>query len=57
MEIERASKKVKINIFTAKPGMVIGKGGQEIDAMKKELEKLVKDENVLVNIVEVKTPG
>ena len=56
MEIERASKKVKINIFTAKPGMVIGKGGQEIDSMKKELEKLVKDENVLVNIVEVKTP-
>ncbi|PRR80494.1 30S ribosomal protein S3 [Clostridium liquoris] len=57
IEIERAAKRVKLNIYTAKPGMVIGKGGQGIDALKKELQKLVKnDKNILINIVEVKTP-
>ncbi|WP_125153926.1 30S ribosomal protein S3 [Clostridium rectalis] len=57
IEIERAAKRVKLNIYTAKPGMVIGKGGQGIDALRKEIKTLVKeDKNVLINIVEVKTP-
>ncbi|WP_027625083.1 30S ribosomal protein S3 [Clostridium lundense] len=57
IEIERAAKRVKLNIYTAKPGMIIGKGGQGIDALKKELLTLVKDDkNVLINIVEVKAP-
>jgi small subunit ribosomal protein S3 len=52
--IERAANnKVKINIFTAKPGMVIGKGGAGVEQLKAELEKLTK-KSVLVNINEVK---
>ena len=40
IEIERASDRVKVIVFTAKPGVVIGKGGAEIEATKKELQKL-----------------
>ncbi|PJI08882.1 MULTISPECIES: 30S ribosomal protein S3 [Clostridium] len=54
IEIERAAKRVKINIYTAKPGMVIGKGGQGIEALKKSLTSLVEKENIIINIVEVK---
>ncbi|KOF57304.1 30S ribosomal protein S3 [Clostridium sp. DMHC 10] len=54
VEIERAAKKVKLNIYTAKPGMVIGKGGQGIEALKKGLLTVVNNANVLINIVEVK---
>ena len=56
IEIERAAKRVKVNIHTAKPGMVIGKGGQSIEELKTELKKVVADKFVLINIVEVKTP-
>jgi small subunit ribosomal protein S3 len=56
IEIERAAKRVKINIHTAKPGMVIGKGGQGIEVLKVALKAIVGDKNVLVNIVEVKAP-
>ncbi len=54
IEIERAAKRIKLNIYTAKPGMVIGKGGQGIEALKKEIQGLVSENNVLINIVEVK---
>lgn len=54
IEIERAAKRIKLNIYTAKPGMVIGKGGQGIEALKKEAKDLVSDKNILINIVEVK---
>jgi small subunit ribosomal protein S3 len=54
IEIERAAKRVKLNIYTAKPGMVIGRGGQGIEALKKELNSLIANKNVLINIVEVK---
>jgi small subunit ribosomal protein S3 len=54
IEIERAAKRVKLNIYTAKPGMVIGRGGQGIEALKKELSGLIANKNVLINIVEVK---
>ena len=54
IQIERAAKRVKLNIFTAKPGMVIGKGGQGIEALKKEVLNLIKEKNLLINIVEVK---
>ena len=54
IEIERAAKRVKLNIFTAKPGMVIGKGGSGIEALKKELQKIAPEKNILINIVEVK---
>ena len=54
IEIERAAKRVKINIYTAKPGMVIGRGGSGIEVIKQDMKKLVIDKNVLINIVEVK---
>jgi len=54
IEIERAAKRVKINIHTAKPGMVIGRGGSGIEVIKQDMKKLVVDKNVLINIVEVK---
>jgi small subunit ribosomal protein S3 len=54
IEIERAAKRVKINIHTAKPGMVIGRGGSGIEVIKLDMKKLVTDKNVLINIVEVK---
>lgn len=55
IEIERASERVRINIHTAKPGIVIGKGGSAIEALKKDLEPKVSGK-VIVNIVEVKRP-
>ena len=54
IEIERAANRVKINIYAAKPGIVIGRGGSEIDKLKKELEKRT-NKNVAINIVEVKS--
>ncbi|MBU5591748.1 30S ribosomal protein S3 [Clostridium sp. MSJ-4] len=54
IEIERAAKRVKLNIYTAKPGVIIGKGGSGIEALKKGLEQFVTDKNILINIVEVK---
>ena len=54
IEIERAAKRVKINIHTAKPGMVIGRGGSGIEVIKQDVKNLVNDKNVLINIVEVK---
>ncbi len=53
IEIERTAKFVKVNVFTAKPGLVIGKGGNLSEALKAELEKMIKKE-VNLNIVEVK---
>ncbi len=55
IEIERAADKVKVVIFTAKPGVVIGKGGQEIENTKKELAKLT-DKKLTVDIKEIKRP-
>ncbi|WP_061995596.1 30S ribosomal protein S3 [Clostridium sp. ATCC 25772] len=56
IEIERAAKRVKLNIHTAKPGMVIGKGGQGIEKLKKDLKNIVSTNTLLINIVEVKRP-
>ena len=55
IEIERASDRVKVIIYTAKPGVVIGKGGAEIEVTKKELSKLT-DKKVMVDIKEIKSP-
>lgn len=55
IEIERATKKTRINIFTSRPGIVIGRKGTEIDKLKKELLKLT-DKEVFINIIEVKRP-
>ena len=55
IEIERAAKRVKLNIFTSKPGMVIGRGGSGIEELKKCLLTMVKDKTILINIVEVRS--
>lgn len=55
VEIERAAGRVKVNIFTAKPGIVIGRGGAEVEALKVKLEKMTgKKINIYIN--EVKKP-
>ncbi|MCX8075087.1 MAG: 30S ribosomal protein S3 [Clostridia bacterium] len=53
IDIERKGSQVKANIYTAKPGMIIGKGGAAIEELKKNLDKLV-GKDVSINIVEVK---
>ena len=55
IEIERAANRVNVSIHTAKPGMVIGKGGSEVEALRKELNKLT-GKRVHINIVEIKKP-
>ena len=55
IEIERSSKRVKLRIFTSRPGIVIGKKGSEIALLKKDLEKIVSHE-VVIDIQEVKKP-
>lgn len=55
LEIERAANRVKVSIFTAKPGIVIGRGGADVETLRQELRKLT-DKNVFVNIVEVARP-
>lgn len=55
IEIERASGRVKVTVYTAKPGVVIGKGGEEIEKTKKQVQKLTKDK-VLLEIKEIKRP-
>ena len=53
VEIERNNKRTELIVHTSKPGVIIGKGGEGIDNIKKDLKKLV-DENVQISIVDVK---
>ena len=53
IEIERTAKFVKVNVYTAKPGLVIGKGGNLAESLKAELSKMI-NKDVNLNIVEVK---
>jgi ribosomal protein S3, bacterial type len=55
IEIERAADRVKVIIFTAKPGFVIGKGGAEIEKIKVEVQKLTQNK-VFIDIKEIKRP-
>ena len=55
VEIERASDRIKVIVFTAKPGIVIGKGGGEIEVTKKALSKLT-DKKIMLEIKEIKKP-
>jgi small subunit ribosomal protein S3 len=55
LEIERAANRLKLTVHTAKPGMVIGRGGTGVEALRKELVDLTKRQ-VAINIVEVRTP-
>lgn len=53
--IERTLKLITITIYTARPGIIIGKGGSEVDKLKEELKKLTK-KDVQINIFEIKRP-
>ncbi|MBW6509300.1 MAG: 30S ribosomal protein S3 [Desulfuromonadales bacterium] len=55
IELERAANKVKINIYAARPGIIIGKKGSEVEVLKKELAKITDDE-CFINIQEVRKP-
>ena len=55
IEIERAVNKVNVSLHTAKPGMVIGKGGANVDALRAKLNKLT-GKQVHINIIEIKQP-
>lgn len=55
IEIERDNTRIRINIHCAKPGIVIGKGGAEIEKLKNKIEKML-GSGVFINIVEVKSP-
>lgn len=56
IEIERSKNRVNIFVHTSRPGVVIGKDGEAVDALRKEVAKLVKDKQVFINIVEIKNP-
>ena len=56
IEISRTAKKVVVTVHTARPGIVIGRGGSEVESLKKELKKLM-DYDVQINVSEIKRPG
>ena len=55
IEIERAANRAKITIHTSRPGMIIGKGGNEVDKLRKDLEKY-SGKQIQINILEIKVP-
>lgn len=55
IEIERAASKVRVNIFAARPGIIIGKKGSEIEKLKDDIKKIT-DKEIYINILEVKRP-
>jgi small subunit ribosomal protein S3 len=55
VQIERAANRVKVSIHTAKPGIVIGRGGTEVEALRKSLEQMT-GKKINVNIIEIKKP-
>ncbi|MBE6796529.1 MAG: 30S ribosomal protein S3 [Ruminococcaceae bacterium] len=57
VEIERDPKRIRINIFCAKPGIVIGRGGAEIEKLKETVKKMLNsDKDIFINITEIKQP-
>ena len=56
IEIERSKNRVSIYVHTSRPGVVIGKDGEAVDALRKEVAKMVNGKQVFINIVEIKNP-
>ncbi|MCE5200677.1 MAG: 30S ribosomal protein S3 [Armatimonadota bacterium] len=56
VEIERAANKVKVTVFTAKPGIIIGRGGKGVDELRAEIEKISGGKMVHVNVQEIRSP-
>ncbi len=54
--IERAAQRISVTIYTARPGVLIGKAGSEIEVIKKDLAKLTKGKVVIINVSEVRKP-
>ena len=54
IDIERSKKRINIFVHTSRPGVVIGRNGEAIDALRKEVVKLVNDKQVYINVVEIK---
>lgn len=57
VEIERASDKIRVNIHTARPGVIIGRKGADIDRLREDLQKMTGNKEVHINIKEVKNPS
>ena len=55
IEIERAANRIKLTVHTAKPGMVIGRGGSGVESLRKDIEKMT-GKSVVVNVEEIKVP-
>lgn len=55
VEIERFASRIKVSVFTAKPGMIIGKGGTGVDSLKANIEKIT-GKTVIINVEEIKVP-
>ncbi len=56
IKIERKGKQIKINIFAARPGIIIGKRGQEVDRLKVSIQQMVPENEIFLNIKEVRKP-
>ena len=56
IDLQRAGEKLHVIIYTAKPGNVIGKGGADVEALKKEIEKFTGKDQVALDIIEIKNP-
>ena len=54
--IERAGNRIVVTVCTGKPGVLIGKAGAEIEVIKKDLSKLTKGKNIVINVTEVRKP-
>lgn len=57
VEIERASEKIRVNVHTARPGVIIGRKGADIDRLREELQKMTGNKEVHINIREIKNPA
>lgn len=56
IHIERAASRIVVTVYTGKPGVLIGKAGSEIEVIKKDLAKLTKGKNIVINVTEVRKP-
>lgn len=55
--IERAGNKLRVKIYTSKPGIIVGRGGKDLEYLKNDIKKLAPKSNVLVDVHEVKNPS
>jgi small subunit ribosomal protein S3 len=57
VDIERASDKIRVNVYTARPGVIIGRKGADIDRLREDLQKITGNKEVHINIREIKNPS